>query len=197
MIHWCWCSLHSHDKSAFLYTRQCLWNHRWKNGISKLYKNCRALAFTVLSKAYAINCSCFAKGAQSTLHKQEKKELTKINHPWPYFLAIPNSPVQFCPLSVYPGWQSHTCDPMVLVQFAFSWQECFPLHSSMSMKLQIKKKWDFKIMQKLRCISHNCVKEYRPWLFSTFCWIARTRDCHTLWKKLVYAKRCLTYFEKN
>ena len=24
VIHWCWCSLHSHDKSGFLYTRQCL-----------------------------------------------------------------------------------------------------------------------------------------------------------------------------
>ena len=41
-IHWCWCSLHAHDKSGFLYTCQCLWNHRWKNGISELCKNCRA-----------------------------------------------------------------------------------------------------------------------------------------------------------
>ena len=38
VIHWCWCSLHSRDKSGFLYTRQCLWNHRWKYGISKLCK---------------------------------------------------------------------------------------------------------------------------------------------------------------
>ena len=30
VIHWCWCSLRSHDKSGFLYTRQRLWNHRWK-----------------------------------------------------------------------------------------------------------------------------------------------------------------------
>ena len=91
------------------------------------------------SKAYAINCSCFATGAQNTLYIQKKKERTKINHPWPHFLAIPNSPVQFCPFPVYPGWQSHTCDPLVLVQFAFSWQEWFPLHSLMSMKSQMKK----------------------------------------------------------
>ena len=34
-----------------------------------------------LSKAYAINCSCFATGAQNTLYIQKKKERTKINHP--------------------------------------------------------------------------------------------------------------------
>ena len=140
-----------------------------------------------LSKAYAINCSCFATGAQNTLYKQKKKERTKINHLWPHFIVILNSPVQFCPFPVYPGWQSHTCDPLVLMQFASSWQEWFPLHSSMSMKSQMKK-WDFKIMQKLLCISHYCVKECKPWLFLTFCWIARTRDCRTWWKKLVYAK---------
>ena len=54
-------------------------------------------------------------------------------------LVIPNSPVQFCPFPVYPGWQSHICDPMVLLQFAFSWQESFPLHSSTSIKSEIKK----------------------------------------------------------
>ena len=48
-----------------------------------------------LSKAYAINCSCFATGAQNTLHKQQKKERIKVNHLWPHFLVIPNSPVQF------------------------------------------------------------------------------------------------------
>ena len=120
-----------------------------------------------LSKAYAINCSCFATGAQNTLYKQQKKERTKINHLWPHFLVI-NSPVQFCPFPVYPGWQSHTCDPLVLVQFASSWQEWFPLHSSMSMKSQMKK-WDFRIMKKLTCISLYCVEECKPWLFSTFC----------------------------
>ena len=105
-----------------------------------------SLVWQRLSKAYAINCSCFLTGAQNTLYMQKKKERTKINHPWPHFLAIPNSPVQFCPFPVYPGWQSHTCDPLVLVQFAFSWQEWFPLHSSMSMKPQMKK-WNFRIMQ--------------------------------------------------
>ena len=143
----------------------------------------------MLSKAYALNCFCFATGAQNTLYIQKKKERTKINHPWPHFLAIPNLPVQFCPFPVYPGWQSHKCDPLVLVQFAFSWQEWFPLHSSMSMKSQIKKKNGvFQIMQKLLCISHYRVKECKPWLFSIFCWIARTRDCRTWWKKVVYAK---------
>ena len=34
-----------------------------------------------LSEAYAINCSCFATGAQNTLYIQKKKERTKINHP--------------------------------------------------------------------------------------------------------------------
>ena len=48
-----------------------------------------------LSKANAINCSCFATGAQNTLHKQQKKERIKVNHLWPHFLVIPNSPVQF------------------------------------------------------------------------------------------------------
>ena len=133
---------------------------------------------------------CYGSEKQ-VIYTKKKKERAKINHLWPHFLAIPNLPVQFGPFPVYPGWQSHTCDPMVLVQFAFSWQERFPLHSSMSMKSQIKKKWDFKSMQKSLCISHNCVKECKPWLFSTFCWIARTRDCRTWWKKVVYAKTYL------
>ena len=111
-----------------------------------LFFNFFSLVRQRLSKAYAINCSCFATGAQNTLYIQKKKERTIINHPWPHFLAIPNLPVQFCPFPVYPGWQSHTCDPLVLVQFAFSWQEWFPLHSLMSMKPQMKK-WDFRIMQ--------------------------------------------------
>ena len=83
--------------------------------------------------------------------------------------------MQFCPFPVYPGWQLHTYDPMVLAQFAFSWQEWFPLHSSTSMRSEIKK-WDFKIMQKLPCISHYRVKDCKPCLFST-------RDCST-WRKL-------------
>ena len=102
-----------------------------------LFFNFFSLVRQRLSKAYAINCSCFATGAQNTLYIQKKKERTIINHPWPHFLAIPNLPVQFCPFPVYPGWQSHTCDPLVLVQFAFSWQEWFPSHSSMSMKPQM------------------------------------------------------------
>ena len=53
-------------------------------------------------------------------------------HTYELLLCESNSPVQFCPFPVYPGWQSHTCDPKVLVQFAFSWQEWFPLHSSTS-----------------------------------------------------------------
>ena len=42
VIQCCRCSLHSRDKSGFLYTRQRLWNHRWKIGISKWCKNCRS-----------------------------------------------------------------------------------------------------------------------------------------------------------
>ena len=128
---------------------------------SNCYFSIFSLVRQRLSKAYAINCSCFATGAQNTLYIQKKKERTKINHPWPHFLAIPNSPVQFCPFPVYPGWQSHTCDPLVLVQFAFSWQEWFPLHSSMSMKPQMKK-WDFRIMQIL------------PWHKPLLCYLKHT-----------------------
>ena len=92
----------------------------------------------------------YGKDYLNTLYIQKKKERAN-------FLAIPSLSVQFCPFPVYPGWQSHKCDPLVLVQFAFSWQEWFPLHSSMSIKPQIKKilkKWDFEIMQKFLCISH-------------------------------------------
>ena len=92
--------------------------------------------------------------------------------------------MQFFPFPVYPGWQSHTCDPMVLRQFAFSWQEWFPLHSSTSMKSEIKK-MRFQIIQKMPFIRHYRVKECE---FSTFCWIARTRDCRTWRKKVIYLK---------
>ena len=162
----------------------------WTCKSNRYFSNLFTLVQQKLSKAYAINCSCFATGAQKTLYNQKKKERTKRNNPWPHSLVIPNLPVQFCPFPVYPGWQSHKYDPLVLVQFACSWQEWFPLHLSMSMKSQTKK-WDFRIMQKLPCISDCCVKECKPWLFSSFRWIARTRDCHTWWKKVVYAK---TYF---
>ena len=75
-----------------------------------------------------------------------------------------NWPVQFCPFPVYPGWQLHSCDPMVLVQFAFSWQEWFPLHSSTSMKSEIKKNEISKLSKKclsyaitvLKSASHGC-----------------------------------------
>ena len=41
-----------------------------------------SLVWQRLSKAYAINCSCFPTGAQNTLYIQKKKkERTKINHP--------------------------------------------------------------------------------------------------------------------
>ena len=43
-------------------------------------------------------------------------------------------PVQLCPFPVYPGWQVQTYDPLVFVQVAFTWQEWFPLHSSISEK---------------------------------------------------------------
>ena len=139
----------------------------------------------IIPKAYAMNCSYFAMGAQNTLYNQRKKKWTKRNHPWRHFVVIPTSPVQFCPFPMYPGWQSHTCDPMMLVQFAFSWQEWFPLHSSTSMKSQIRK-WNFKIMPKMLCMSHYRVKGCKPWLFSIFFWIARTRDCRTWWKQVIY-----------
>ena len=123
----------------------------------------------MLSKAYALNCSCFATGAQNTLYIQKKKERAKINHPWPHFLAIPNLPVQFCPFPVYPGWQSHECDPLVLVQFASSWQEWFPLHSSMSMKSQIKKKMGYRNYAKI--VVHKplpCLKSASCGCFQSF-----------------------------
>ena len=111
-------------------------------------------------------------------------------------------------MTAFPCYSEFTCAILSIssisrLTIAFMWfigadavcilmTRWFPLHSSMSMKSQMKK-WAFKIMQKLPCISHYCVKECKPWLFLTFCWIARTRDCRTWWKKLVYAK---TYFEK-
>ena len=39
----------------------------------------------MLSKAYALNCSCFATGAQNTWYIQKKKERAKKNHRWPHF----------------------------------------------------------------------------------------------------------------
>ena len=54
---------------------------------------------------FFINFSYFATESQNTLHKQRKKERINRNNPWPQILAIPNSPVQFCPFPVYPGWQ--------------------------------------------------------------------------------------------
>ena len=42
---------------------------------------CFSLVWQRLSKTYAINCSCFATGAQNTLYIQKKKERTNINHP--------------------------------------------------------------------------------------------------------------------
>ena len=76
---------------------------------------------------------------------------------------------------------------MVLAQFAFSWQEWFSLHSSTSIRSEIKK-WDFKIMQKLPCISHYRFKDCKSCLFST-------RDCRT-WRKLnILVKNNLKTFE--
>ena len=43
-------------------------------------------------------------------------------------------PVQSRPFPVYPGWQVQTYNPLVFVQVAFTWQEWFPLHSSISEK---------------------------------------------------------------
>ena len=43
-------------------------------------------------------------------------------------------PVQSRPFPVYPGWQVQTYNPLVFMQIAFTWQEWFPLHSSISEK---------------------------------------------------------------
>ena len=45
-----------------------------------------------------------------------------------------SSSVQFRPFPVYPGWHWHTCDPRVFMHVAFTWQEWFPLQSSISEK---------------------------------------------------------------
>ena len=37
--------------------------------------------------------------------------------------SLSDSPVQLRPFPVYPGWHSHTCDPMVFKHLAFTWQE--------------------------------------------------------------------------
>ena len=80
----------------------------WTCKSNRYFSNLFTLVQQRISKAYAINCSSFATGAQKTLYNKKKKERTKRNNPWPHFLVIPNSPVQFCPFPVYPGWQSHT-----------------------------------------------------------------------------------------
>ena len=46
-------------------------------------------------------------------------------------------PVQLRPFPVYPGWQVQTYNPLVFMQIAFTWQEWFPLHSSISEKQSI------------------------------------------------------------
>ena len=46
-------------------------------------------------------------------------------------------PVQSRPFPVYPGWQVQTYNPLVFMQIAFTWQEWFPLHSSISEKPSI------------------------------------------------------------
>ena len=46
------------------------------------------------------------------------------------------SPEQVCPSPVYPVRHVHACDPMVLIQLAFTWHERFLAHSSISEKWQ-------------------------------------------------------------
>ena len=58
-----------------------------------IFFNLFTLVQQVLPKGYAINCSYFATIAQKSRNKQGKKERTKINHPWPHFLAVPNAVV--------------------------------------------------------------------------------------------------------
>ena len=68
---------------------------------------------------YFLSCSnCFLRALQQ--NRAQSRLLYNLNK------SYPNSPMQFCPFPVYRGWQLHRCDPMVLVQFAFSWQEWFP-----------------------------------------------------------------------
>ena len=43
-----------------------------------------------------------------------------------------NSSAQGGSFPLNPGWHSQTYDPSVFVQGAFTWQEWFPLHSSIS-----------------------------------------------------------------
>ena len=65
-----------------------------------IFSNLFTLVQQRISKAYAINCSCFATRAQKTLYNQKKKERTKRNNPWPHSLVIPSSPVQFLSISI-------------------------------------------------------------------------------------------------
>ena len=37
--------------------------------------------------------------------------------------SLSNSPAQLRPFPANPGWHSHSCDPMVFLQLALTWQE--------------------------------------------------------------------------
>ena len=164
-----------------------MWFSGWTRKSNRYFGNFFTKVQQIPPKAYAINCSYYATGTQNTTYKQRKRERTKRNHPWPHFLVIQNSPVQFFPFPVYPGWQSHTCDPMVLRQFAFSWQEWFPLHSSTSMKSEIKKmrfqnypkKGLSYAITELKSASHGCFQ-----LFAEL----REREIVVHEKKVIYVK---------
>ena len=72
----------------------------WTCKSNRYFSNLFTLVQQRISKAYAINCSCFATRAQKTLYNQKKKERTKRNNPWPHSLVIPSSPVQFLSISI-------------------------------------------------------------------------------------------------
>ena len=73
VIQWCCGSLHSRDKSGFLYTRQSLWNQRKKNEISKLSKKCLSYAVTVLKSASHGCCQLFAELREREIVVHEEK----------------------------------------------------------------------------------------------------------------------------
>ena len=140
------CFLFKSHKSTFIWKK---WNTRlqffgfmrfsgWTCKSNRYFRNFFTLLQQRPSKAYAINCSCFPTGAQNTLYKQKRKNELKNKSSTTAFPCYSEFTCAICPFPVYPGWQSHTCDPLVLVQFAFSWQEWFLLHSSRSRKSQIK-----------------------------------------------------------
>ena len=65
-------------------------------------------------KPYEAGTVCIEIGAMKIVSIRSKKTFLSVEG------NLLKSPEQVCPSPVYPVWHVHTCDPMVLVQLAFT-----------------------------------------------------------------------------